>query len=372
MEQKPVDEKIEKQFFQTRELSNSRVDEKIAQGKKNQIKETLSSMAQDAYKTNAFLILAAVSFVLFLLTKVSVFGFFVALGIIGAVVVETAVGVKEGGWKNEIKEIAIAIAIALIVWYGAGFALSTPSPINAIVSCSMLPQLERGDLVLLQGGEVKAPAISISDEETNALFASPIVYYPDGQITVNGSIYSYCSSQAHTSERICQGFKESPELYTEKRGGFSFTYAKCPRTFANDQRTYAEPCVGSVSYNGNEYATNLQNDVVVYATKPGELYYYSTGGGDIIHRNILTVKSPTRTIYLTKGDNNAIFDIQAYYYDSTVPKITDSGNSPATQPQFKGKVIARIPYLGYPKLFISMFFEEPQGCNMIFTKYKKA
>ncbi len=338
-------------------------------GRIAQIKHSLSTMAQDAYKTNAFLILAVVAFALFLITKIPVFGFFVALGIVGAVVVETAVGVRETGWKNEIKEIAIAILIALVVWYGAGFLLGTPSPINAIVSCSMLPHLERGDLVLLQGGAVNAPQINISDADANALFSEPVVHYPNGTLQVNGSIYSYCTSLLYHAEPICDGFKSTPELYYETRGNFTFRYAKCPRTFQNDPKQYTEPCVDGVEYNGQAYNTNLKNDVVVYGTKTGELYSYTTGGGDIIHRDILTVNTPTRSIYMTKGDNNAIFDIQAYYYDTIVPHLKNTGNTPATSAQFKGKVIGRVPYLGYPKLFISLFFTEPEGCNMIFTKY---
>lgn len=327
-------------------------------------------MAQDAYKTNAFLILAAVSFALFLITKMPVFGFFVALGIVGAVAVETAVGVKQGGWKSEIKEIGIAIGIALVVWYGAGFILNTPSPVNAIVSCSMLPQLQRGDMVVLQGGSPQAPVIEVSGKEAQALYSSPTVHYPNGTAVVNGSIYSYCTSITYHADQICDAFKASPESFYETRGNFTFRYAKCPRTFDNDPKQYVEPCVESVEYNGATYGTDLKNDVIVYATKPGELYHYTTGGGDIIHRDILTVNTPDGAIYLTKGDNNAIFDLQAFYYDNLVPALQGAGNTPAGQAQFKGKVIARVPYLGYPKLFISLFFEEPQGCNMIFTKYK--
>ncbi len=352
-------------------------------GKARGLKETLYFLAQDAYKTNAFLILAALSFAIIVFSKVTgievintgVWLIFMALGILGAVVAETAVGVKEAGWKNELKEIAIAIAIALVVWYGAGFLLGTSSPINAIVSCSMLPHLQRGDMVVLQGGSPAAPVLDISDAQAEALFSNPTVHYPNGTLVVNGSIYSYCTSLAYHAESICDGFKQTPQLYYETRGNFTFRYSNCQRTFDNDPKQYVEPCVDSVIYNGTEYGTNLKNDVIVYATKPGELYYYTTGGGDIIHRDILTVKTPTRTIYLTKGDNNAIFDMQAFYYDSLVPQLQGTGNTPASQAQFKGKVIARIPYLGYPKLAITAignpsFLTDPQGCNMIFTKYK--
>ncbi|MFH1126953.1 MAG: signal peptidase I [archaeon] len=41
--------------------------------------------------------------------------------------------------------------LAVIVYQGLGFALDTDDPIVVVVSCSMLPVLDRGDLLILKG-----------------------------------------------------------------------------------------------------------------------------------------------------------------------------------------------------------------------------
>jgi hypothetical protein len=51
--------------------------------------------------------------------------------------------------------------------------------------------------------------------------------------------------------------------------------------------------------------------------------------------------------YYTKGDNNALFDEQAYDEGRRI------GNSPVEPAQIKGKVIARVPYIGNLKMFIT-------------------
>jgi len=80
----------------------------------------------------------------YIVTGVWVFGLLIGLCIVWAVVLEFAQGAHEHGLKDEIKETFIALALALLVWFGAGFLLHTSSPLNAIVSCSMLPHIARG------------------------------------------------------------------------------------------------------------------------------------------------------------------------------------------------------------------------------------
>ncbi|MEA3343842.1 MAG: signal peptidase I [archaeon] len=55
--------------------------------------------------------------------------------------------------------ILFGMALAVIVYQALGFALSTEDPIVVVVSCSMLPNLDRGDMLILKGvdvGELKA------------------------------------------------------------------------------------------------------------------------------------------------------------------------------------------------------------------------
>ncbi|MBM3229641.1 hypothetical protein FJZ26_04385 [Candidatus Parvarchaeota archaeon] len=329
-------------------------------------KEQFASACLKAYKSKALYYLLAATFLLFLFTRHPIFGLGVAISVICLLAVETAVGVKEGGWKNEIKEIAVAIVAAVVFWYGLGFVLATPSPLNAIVSCSMLPQLERGDMVILQGGQINAPKISATQTQAEALFGKAEVY-GNGEFleSVDGSVYSFCTNPNNANSQACTLFRTTPELVEERRGDFTFKYSRCERK--QGQRIYQVPCASSVVFGQKEYRTELENDIVVYTPRKNEIYWLSTGGGDIIHRALLKVDSPQGQYLLTKGDNNEIFDAQYYNFAYGL------GNQPAkVEGQYKGKVVVRIPYLGYLKLFISgllnpSFFPDPQGCDMVYV-----
>ena len=56
---------------------------------------------------------------------------------------------KKKSLVREAGEIAIAILVAILVYYGLSFVLGTPMPIVSVVSGSMEPVLYRGDLIIL-------------------------------------------------------------------------------------------------------------------------------------------------------------------------------------------------------------------------------
>src|SRR3989344_5080238 len=56
---------------------------------------------------------------------------------------------KKKSLAREIGEIAIAILVAVLVYYGLSFVLGTSMPIVSVVSGSMEPVLYRGDLIIL-------------------------------------------------------------------------------------------------------------------------------------------------------------------------------------------------------------------------------
>ena len=53
--------------------------------------------------------------------------------------------------KNAVGEALTSLGFALVAWIVISLVLNTTSPINIITSCSMLPNLERGDVIILQG-----------------------------------------------------------------------------------------------------------------------------------------------------------------------------------------------------------------------------
>ncbi len=321
------------------------------------IKDSLQSMV----KSNVFYYLIAICFLAFLLTKNPVFGILVAIFIFSLLLTEAFAGASSHGWKKEAKETGIALLAALIVWFGASFLLGTASPLNGIVTCSMLPNLERGDMVVLQGGIPKAQTIDVTPDDFISLTnPKATVYYSNSSLEVMGSIFAYCA-QKKGSEALCNSFIESPESFRETRGNFQFNYRKCDVTSTNGAYIGYAPCLESISYKGQIYSFNKSNDIIVYTPGTQELYFPN----DIIHRAFVQIKSGSKTYYITRGDNNVVADIQGYNY------ANGKFNLPPSQEQLKGHVLVRLPYIGYFKLFISFFqigdlaFVEPQGCQTV-------
>ena len=306
--------------------------------------------------TKILYVILVLSFVAYLLSKNVLFGYMVALSILLLVAEEIARGIVDGGLKSEIRETRIAMYFALGLWFGAGAVLQTSSPINAIVSCSMLPAMERGDLVLLHGGEVNAPGVRMSSEEVLAIGKNASVSYGNLTFEVEGSVYNYCV--LHRNERACLEFVANPEAFSERKGPLEFKYSKCERYTPASRASGYGPCLTSVYYNGEKVSAGQVGDVVVYAPKQGDIFALS---GDIIHRVWLKIETPDGNYYVIKGDNNPVADIEVY-------DARFGGNSLASEKQLKGRVLFRIPYVGYFKLFLSGFVEEGESCSS-YLKY---
>jgi signal peptidase I len=265
---------------------------------------------------------------------------------------EVKEGAEKHGWKHEVVDTVIALAIALGIWFGASFLLNTSSPISAVVSCSMLPNLQRGDFVLVQGAPVKAYRISMSQGELDSLAASKaLITYPGGNASIYGSIYPYCLNSRQSP--VCQAFIQTPESVVEEKGAFTYRYERCPVHFQNGTDAVA-PCLKSVEFKGEEYLANFSNDVVVYQPPQGDLY---SAIGDIVHRVMFQIDVDGKQYYLTRGDNNPLLDMQVYDYSTGIT------NHPIPQDRLRGKVIGRIPLLGYFKLFLSGYFQEDAQCR---------
>jgi len=298
-------------------------------------------------------------FILYFVTGIWLFGLLIGLCIVYVVILEFAHGTREHGLKDEIKETAVALLLALLVWFGASFVLQTSAPLNAIVSCSMLPHIARGDMVVLSGDRVSAPTEGVA---TIAGISRAQVYENGAPVAdVNGSIYSYCATRQQTA--LCQRFISSPESFTEKHGALAFAYEKCGIVMDGGRETAYGPCVSYLEVNGNRYYENLSNDIVVYQPNKGEYY---ARVGDIIHRAYILLKNNEdgKTYFLTKGDNNPIFDIQVY------DEASGQGNAPVEISRSKGRILVSVPYLGYFKLFISpAAIVTPEGCDRHYAKW---
>lgn len=297
-------------------------------------------------------------FVFYLLSGVWLFGLLIGICIFWVVALEFFSGTRQHGWKNEIKETAIALLLALVLWFGSGFLLQTPSPLNAIVSCSMLPHVQRGDMVVLRGDRIEAPVEKVGS--IKGIGTADV--YENGKLlqAVKGSMYSYCALRQASD--VCKRFVASPQNFTEKSGPLAFGYGKCGIFYPKTGQTQHGPCVEWLEVNGRRHYENLSNDVVVY--QPNKEEYYSRVG-DIIHRAFIKLQAEGGQVYfLTKGDNNPIFDVQVY------DEVKGMGNSPVEVERSKGRILLALPYVGYLKLFISpSAIPTPEGCDRYFEKY---
>lgn len=298
-----------------------------------------------------------------------VFGILTALTFLAMVALEMKSGVDQQGWKNEIKDTAVLIIVVLLFWFAIQFILNTPSPISAVVTCSMLPNLQRGDFAIVQGAIPNAHEIELTKAELQQLFGKSTLTFNGTDTDVSGSAYSYCLGIGAGSP-LCAAFVTNPESIKETRGPLEFKYSKC----LLDKKVkgggngggvgsggaivqYEEPCVSEVVLikSGKSFKPNYNNDVIVY--QPAKYEYYSLSG-DIIHRAYFKIKvSETGEFYfLSKGDNNPVLDIQVFDY------YIGMGNEPISKQKLKGKLIAKVPLLGYYKLLLSGFFTEPSQC----------
>ena len=304
-------------------------------------------------------------FILYILVKNILLGLAAGLLMVFIVAWEFYAGVKEGGLKSELKNTAIAILVALVVWFGSGIMLATPTPINAIVSCSMRPAYERGDMVFLKGGDIKTAYFDYNGP-TSDINSSAVITWSGGMWPINGSLLAYCSYDLANGKKDgrCQAFLQQPSAFIEAHGPLQFTYGVCPRVMADGSGTPTQTiCVRNTTFEGQPVAYDPSYELIVYGPKSGELY---SRVGDIVHRVRMAVKGSDGTVvYLTKGDNNPVFDLQAYDYS------TGQGNSPVQMSQIRGHVFARLPFIGNLKLFITpQILADPasqSGCDSNFV-----
>ncbi len=262
-------------------------------------------------------------------------------------------GVKKHGWKEEIIDTVKVLVIVGGLWVGLGLLLNTPSPISAVASCSMLPNLQKGDFIIVKGESAKAPEISASAEEVKALNGPSEVIYQNKTYRLQGSLYVYCL--AGGEGQLCKEFAERPERFVEKRGAFKFGYKQC--TIKKKYEEYSTPCVAYIEYKERRIEVDKgEGEVVVYRPKKEELFGLV---GDIVHRAVLKIKAGGEEYYITKGDNNPVLDIQLFAWGR--------GNRVVDEEKYVGKVVGWMPYLGYLKLAIDGRWGEEEQCKTQLT-----
>ncbi len=331
--------------------------------KKRTLKEELRFAFEPLVQKNIMYIIGLVLIVVYILIKNSIIGIFAALSILSGVLLEFIVGITKHGLKQEVRENLIALAIAIGVFAFFSFVLDSSSPFNVVVSCSMLPHLNRGDFLVLKGQEIyNAPELEVDKQDLLALYSPDTKLFNkqnQSLLSYKGSIFIKCLDV--TAKQICQEFNQSPSDFYEARGNFRFVYTKCEKKYISKKGSFTTICLDHIEYKNKSIYENLSNDIISYRPKPTDLY---ASVGDIMHRVFVRLKTKDGEIaYLTKGDNNQMLDISGF-----MPLMAKT-NTPISPEQIKGKVIFTVPYVGYVKLLVFGFVSEPKGCNSYFSKY---
>ncbi len=246
-------------------------------------------------------------------------------------------------------ELLVSAAIALGAWLLLSLVMNTASPINIITSCSMLPGFERGDLILLEGSAPNAPTIQIP-------FALGEADLRPVQVTQNGQIVA----------RIYQPYAGDEPLFQPHIGN-------CQRQTGPGNQTQA--CLSGITLQGQTISVLASRDVVVFDS--------NTSAGLIVHRAFAVLDATDGPYLLTKGDNNNFLDQQGGFNliplesaDRVLLNVPLLGIvswknglaylSDADAP-YKGKVLLRIPYIGYVKLLLFLQIEAPAGCDSVLS-----
>lgn len=314
-------------------------------------------------------ILLALLLITYALLQIPLIGFFALILIILILFFEFRTSVKTEGVKKSIYDIAIALGAILVLWVILILVLHTTAPVDVVASCSMLPNLQRGDLVLIHGitnmsqflSSEHVPVVTVSQSVMNATLAN-----------MNSEWLSYYAYNPHDKSQISSspvpnfsiGLYNNQCVYTDEFIGNEDEFSECfVNASAQNQNlikyNYSiEELSGPggvttniiqtsvISINNTVIVENYSNPIVVYSTTSNDYFPKE----DIIHRVFAAIHAGNNYYILTKGDNNPGLDIQ-------------SANYPANQSAIVGYVIGRVPDLGYLKLIISGQLSSPAGCN---------
>ncbi len=188
--------------------------------------------------------------------------------------------------------ILFAFLCAYLIYMLLGFILGVNMPLAVVVSHSMEPNLSRGDVVII----TRANNLETKTIEINKAIAN-------------------------------KDLKEIAEItYEENEHGLE----KTKSIKIEDTIIYMDDII--------------ENDIVVYTS--------NTKNKDIVHRLVVHLSAKDGEYVLTKGDNdktNRLIDQDCNIIDG-IAKNNCLNKYPTPINTLKGKIISRIPYLGYIKL----------------------
>ncbi|MDE1860544.1 MAG: S26 family signal peptidase [Candidatus Micrarchaeota archaeon] len=307
--------------------------------------------------------------VLYALWNNAFIGAFALILIVYILFMEFRASLKSRGTKQSLYDIAITIGVIAVIWVVLILVLQTTSPVDVVASCSMLPNLQRGDLVLLHGignmsqflSSEHVPVVNVPASTFNSTLSdmsgewvSYYAYDPADKSMVtsmlrngysiglynNKCIYTYQYLQQYQNYASCyvNGSAQEGKLIQ-----YNFTVS---RVAISGQQSANEVVTSPIRINGQPIIENYSNPIIVYSTTSRDFFPKE----DIIHRVYAAIHSGGSYYLLTKGDNNPGLDMEY-------------ANYPVNQSDVVGYVVARVPVVGYLKLILSGQLSSVEGCN---------
>ena len=327
-----------------------------------------SKKTQDQPLVWGLYILIILSIAAYVIFSNPAFGAIAFVLIIITLVAEFRTSIKEEGARKSLYEVLAALVAVVVIWLVLGIVLQTTSPLNVVASCSMLPTMHRGDLVILHGipnmtsfiASHDIPVVNVSEANFSSMLGNMnsefLAYYfhsPSNSSNI-AEISNLSTLPVNLYNTICltkYGYGGQYKLYSrcevsnqsQNSNLVAYNYSLLKISVNGTRDNVAS--VSDISISGRKITENYSNPIIVYQTTPNDSF-----SGAIIHRLYAAIKVDNYYYLLTKGDNNPGLDMEF-------------GNYPIASNNVVGYVVADIPYLGYLKLILSGQLAEPAGCN---------
>jgi signal peptidase I len=290
----------------------------------------------DIFFVLAFLFILAYVFLTTEILAILVFTFFIL-----SIYFDIKEGVKKSGVSGYLKDFISSLFVIVFFLIASMAILQTLSPYNVVASCSMLPYLQRGDVVVLKKADLTkvAPIVNVNSSFIQDLFLE----FKNQEVCAacNKTICSV-TQIPENSNFFVYSFKERKIVESK----LNITCGECTRIFSNGS-IQKIPCFKFLTIGNKKIFPNKNNSIVVYETSSSD-----SMEGPIIHRAVVVLNASNNYFVLTKGDNNPDLDFQY-------------GVAPKNSSSIIGEVIFKIPILGYAKLFLFGQFAQPVGCNFV-------
>ncbi len=293
--------------------------------------------------------------------------------LVAVLVMDFGESVKEEGAKKTVIEIGIALLAVVLIYVILIFILGTRNPIDTVASCSMLPTLHRGDMVVLKGtGNITSflstnhiPIVDVSSRAFNAMESNMssefLIFYPyiNNKSDINTSFVVTNESSIALYNQLCLAKLSSigedylfykcvvPQSQYNNLIKYNYSIGKMRINNLTENIVYTS----SISIANRTIIENYSNPIIVYSTTSHDLVPLE----DIIHRLYAAIRVNGSYYLLTKGDNNPVLDVQFGVY-------------PTSSADVVGYVLAHVPIIGYLKLLVSGQIGQVAGCNQVILR----